>query len=155
MNKQSIFILIVVFVASLGCQALGSSRPGTVMSDCSEIVSKVSALKSGEIPEHLWITGKKQGNEFDVSQYFNVLTHISMQEGYALDYVYQNDDLAGYPLLYVRPVDQAPYASAADFPSETEWPDFREYLDVEDTEQGYFEYVVMDIMADQFYLFWH
>ena len=26
---------------------------------------------------------------------------------------------------------------------------------IEDVEQGYFEYVVMDIMANQFYLFWH
>jgi hypothetical protein len=101
------------------------------------------------------LTSTKQGNEFDVGQYFNVLTHISMQEGYALDYVYQNDDLGGYPLLYARPVDQVPFASTADIPENTEWPDFHEYLDVEDTEQGFFEYVAIDIMANQFYLFWH
>jgi hypothetical protein len=101
------------------------------------------------------MTGKRQGDEFDVNQYFDSLTHISPRQGYVLDYVYQNDDLGGYPLLYARPVDQAPYASRADLPENTEWPDFREYLQVEDTEQGYFDYVVMDIMADQFYLFWH
>lgn len=100
------------------------------------------------------MTGKKQGNEFDVSQYFNVLTHISMREGYALDYVYQKDDLGGYPILYARPLDQAPYTSITD-PAENTWPDYQEYLHVEDTEQGYFELVVMDIMANQFYLFWH
>jgi hypothetical protein len=100
------------------------------------------------------MTGQKQGDEFDVSQYFSVLTHLSMQEGYALDYVYQNDGLSGYPLLYARPVNQAPYASAADLPEDVEGSDFQEYLHVEDTEQGYFDYVVMDILADQFYLFW-
>ena len=101
------------------------------------------------------MTGERRGDEFDVSQYFEVLNHISMQEGYALDYVYQNDDLGGYPLLYARPVNQAPFASTADIPEGAEWPDFQQYLEVEDTEQGYFEYVVMDILANQFYLFWH
>ena len=33
--------------------------------------------------------------------------------------------------------------------------DFRDYVEIDDTEQGYFEYVVMDIMARQFYLYWH
>jgi hypothetical protein len=43
----------------------------------------------------------------------------------------------------------------ADIPENTQLADFREFLDVEDVEQGYFEYVVLDIMANQFYLFWH
>jgi hypothetical protein len=78
-----------------------------------------------------------------------------MREGYALDYVYQFDDLGGYPILYSRGVDQAPFASAADIPQNTPLLDFHNYLDIEDTEQGYFEYVVMDLMASQFYLYWH
>jgi hypothetical protein len=68
--------------------------------------------------------------------------------------VYQRENLGGYPLLYPRPLDGAPYGSTAEIPDNTEWPDFLEYLEVEDTEQGYFEYVVMDIMASQFYLYW-
>jgi hypothetical protein len=78
-----------------------------------------------------------------------------MRQGYALDYVYQIDDLGGYPLLYARPLEQASYASTTDLPDELEWPDFRDYVEIEDVEQGYFEYVVLDIMADQFYLYWH
>jgi hypothetical protein len=83
------------------------------------------------------------------------MTHISMREGYTLDYVYQIDSLGGYPLLYPRPVDQAPYASSSDIPENVDLPDFQEYLEVDDTPQGYFEYVVMDLMANQFYLYWH
>jgi hypothetical protein len=52
-------------------------------------------------------------------------------------------------------VDQAPYASTSDIPESTTLLDFHDYLAVEDTEQGYFEYVVLDIMANQFYLSWH
>jgi hypothetical protein len=155
MKKQSIFLLLVVFASSLACQFLIPSRSGAVIADCSQIVSAMSGLQSEDVPQHLFDTGKKQGDEFDVNRYFDVLTHLSIQQGYILDYVYQNDSLGGYPLLYPRPVDQAPYASTADIPENLEWPDFQEYLDVEDTEQGYFDYVVMDIMANQFYLFWH
>jgi len=118
-------------------------------------VAAVGDVQPGDIPDHLLETGIKQGDEFDANQYFDVLTHVSMQEGYVLDYVYQTDSLGAFPLLYARPVDQAPYASMVDVPENTQLPDFREVLDVEDVEQGYFEYVVMDIMASQFYLSWH
>jgi hypothetical protein len=155
MKKQTIFLLLAVFASLLACQFLGPSRAGKMISACSAVVLEVSNLRLGQIPEHLLTTSKKRGDEFDVNQYFNALTYISMREGYALDYVYQIDNLGGYPLLYARPVDQVPYASTADIPQNIEWTDFQEYLDVQDTEQGYFEYVVMDIMADQFYLFWH
>ena len=155
MKKQSWFILMVVFASSLACQFLIPARNGTMISACAQVVSAVASLQSGSIPEHLSNTGIKSGDEFDVNRYFDVLTHISMQDGYALDYVYQNDSLGGFPLLYARPVDQTPYASMNDIPENTQLPDFQEYLIVDDTEQGYFEYVVMDIMANQFYLFWH
>jgi hypothetical protein len=78
-----------------------------------------------------------------------------MQEGYILDYIYQNDSLGSYPWVYAHPVDGPRYTSAADVPEGLQLPEFREHLQVEDVEQGYFEYVVLDIMARQFYLYWH
>jgi hypothetical protein len=155
MRKQRIFLLLGGFVFSLACQFLLPTRAGTVISDCRDIVSAVGSIQPGEVPQHLFDTGTKQGGEFDANQYFDILPHISMREGYVLDYVYQNDSLGGYPLLYARPTDQIPYSSIADIPENTQLPDFHEYLEVEDVQQGYFEYVVMDIMARQFYLFWH
>jgi hypothetical protein len=155
MKKQTIFLLLLTFIISLSCQFLFPSRTGTVISDCAAVVAAVGNIQPGGPPQHLFDTGKKRGDEFDVNQYFDVLTHISMREGYALDYVYQADSLGGFPLLYARTADQAPYASMADIPENTQLADFREFLDVEDVEQGYFEYVVLDIMANQFYLFWH
>lgn len=155
MRKTTILVLLAVFLSSLACQLFSSSRTGTVISNCAEIVSRVAALQSGDIPDHLMETGIKQGDEFDANQYFNALTHLNMSQGYALDYVYQNDDLGAYPLLYPRPVEQAPYLSIDDVPQDLRSVDFHDYLDVDDTEQGYFELVVMDIMASQFYLSWH
>src|SRR5918994_2901454 len=155
MKRPIAFLLIALFASSLACQFLNPTGTGTVISECAQIVSAVASLQSGQVPSSLFETGKKQGDEFDVNQYFNVLTHTSMQEGYTLDYVYQIDSLGGDPLLYARPVDQAPYPSVLEIPDNTELPDFREHLQLEDVEQGYFEYVVLDLMANQFYLFWH
>lgn len=155
MKPQTIFLLPAVFASSPACQFLFPSRTGTVISNCAKLVSAVADLQAADIPEHLFDTGIKNGNEFDVNQNFSVLTHLSMREGYALDYVYQNDGMAGFPLLYARPVNQIPYASLADIPANTELPDYHAYLEIDDTEQGYFAYVVMDIMARQFYLYWH
>lgn len=154
MKKPTIFALLLVFASSPACQFLTPTRPGTAISNCAQIVSAITQIQADEIPQHLFETGKKQGKEFDVHRYFDVLTHISMQEGYTLDYVYQIDSLGGYPLLYAHPVNQSPYASIIDIPEDTQLPDYQEHLTIEDTEQGYFEYVVMDIMASQFYLYW-
>jgi hypothetical protein len=92
---------------------------------------------------------------FDVNNYFKVLPHLSMQDGYALDYVYRLDGLGSFPYLYARPVDQTPYASMEDVPANTELGNFRDQLVIEDVEQGYFEYALMDMLAGQFYLVWH
>jgi hypothetical protein len=155
MKRTTLITLLVTFGSSLACQLLAPVRPGTVISACAQIVAEIAHLQAGDLPRQLFETGVKQGDEFDVHQYFDVLSHISMQDGFDLDYVYQIDSLGGYPLLYAHPVDQTPYASVTDIPENTQLPDFQEYLTVDATEQGYFEYVVMDIMAGQFYLYWH
>ncbi|MDQ3007141.1 MAG: hypothetical protein M3R47_17380 [Chloroflexota bacterium] len=154
MKKRSIF-LVAVILFSIACQFLASAREGTVIANCADIVSAISEVQSVGVPEHLIDTGVKRGDEFDVNQYFTVLTHISMQDGYLLDYVYISESLGGSPLLYARPESQDPYASMEDVPENMQLPDFREYLEVEDVEHGYFEFVVLNTMADQFYLDWH
>ena len=118
-------------------------------------MTAVGNIQPADTPQSLFETGIKQGDEFDANNYFNVLTNISMQSGYLLDYVYPIPDLGGSPILYARPADEPPYASMEDIPEGTDLADFRDHLEIEDVEQGYFEYVVMDIMAGQFYLFWH
>ena len=154
MKKRSIFLVIVILFL-LSCQYLAPAREGTVIANCADIVNDVSGIQSVGMPQHLIDTGIKRGDELDVNQYFTVLTHISMHDGYLLDYVYISESLGGSPLLYARPESQDPYASMEDVPENTQLPDFHEYLEVEDVEQGYFEYVVLNTMANQFYLDWH
>ncbi len=156
MKRQTIFLALVVFVVSLACQLFfPASREGIIISDCAETVAAMRRAQPGPVPEHLEQTGIKQGDEFDANDYFDALTHIFMQEGYTLDYVYSVDFLGAYPILYARPEDQPSYASTQDIPANTELADFHDHLEVEDVGEGYFEYVLMDILAGQFYLVWH
>ena len=138
--KKRIVALLMVFAVSLACQAFTPpiEREGTVISDCAAKVRAVIEIQPTKIPQALLETGIKQGDEFNANDYFKVLTHISMQEGYSLDYVYQ-----------------PPYASMEDVPENTELGNYRDRLEIEDMEQGYFEYAVMDMLAGQFYLVWH
>ena len=154
MKKRIVFLLTVIFF-SFSCQFLAPGREDTVIANCAAVVNAVGGVQAVDIPHHLLDTGIKRGDEFEVNQYFTVLDHVSMREGYTLDYVYVNESLGGFPLLYARLESQTPYGSMKDIPENTQLPDFREYLEVRDVEQGYFEYVVLNTMANQFYLDWH
>lgn len=156
MKKEITLPLIATLLFLLSCQSLlPTARDGTVIANCGDIVAAVDNLQPEDIPPHLFETGSKRGDEFDVNEYFKVLTHIAMQDGYRLDYVYQSDFLGAFPSIYARPEEREPYTSMKDVPANLQHSDFREYIEVEDLEQGYFEYVVLTIMANQFYLDWH
>ncbi|MHB1356990.1 MAG: hypothetical protein ACYCZF_13560 [Anaerolineae bacterium] len=127
-------------------------------------IEAISALrKEYRFPQYLAVKDAvKQGNEFDVNDYFGVLTHLSTQPNYVLDYVYHYDGMGGFPILYARPMDQAPYRTEADFIQAMKQSGIDEtreqyapYLRIEDSVEGYFDYVVFKVMAAQFYLYWH
>ena len=157
MKKQIVALVTLTLAVSLACQMFvpPTEREGMVISDCADIVRAVSEIQPGEVPQNLMDTGIKTGDEFDANDYFKALNHISMQEGYALDYVYQTDFLGSLPIPYARPVEQEPYASMADVPDGQKLESYRDHIEIEDVEQGYFEYVVLDTMVRQFYLVWH
>lgn len=155
--KGRIVTLVVIASLTLACQVLapGTERNGIVIDDCSSLIQSVMELKPAKTPDSFRETGVKTGAEFDVNDYFKALTHLSMEDGYTLDYVYIVDFLGSFPRLFARPADQPPYASIKDVPEGTQLGDFRAHLRIEDVEQGYFEYVLADVMASQFYLVWH
>lgn len=152
-----------------------------------------------EFPEHLIAKdAKKQGDEFDVEKYFTVLKHLSMKDGYRLDYVYPMGGIGRSPVLYSRKADQPAYTDYEEYVNAVrkkahvdeiesiekeyrkkidamgitaagEWrekqlekyPDYQHwqwYLDdicVDGTAQGWLELIILDLLGDQFYQFWH
>jgi len=90
-----------------------------------------------------------------------------VERGYVLDYVYLSDYLGGKPLIYARPKDQPAYTSYAEYIEAiggTEQRsyeylknaiDYLEHIEIDDTAEGYFQFVALSIMGDQFDLSWH
>ncbi len=139
------------------------------LSPCQKTVADVAALwMDYSLPEHLLEPDAvKTGQEFDVNAYFSVLDHLSVQPGYMLDYVYDYGGSGGSPVIYARSEAQDPYLTFSEYYTDTigdlpweEWYEVSrfEYLDhiqVDDTAEGFFQYVVLRKMGTQFYLFWH
>lgn len=159
MNKFPGFAFIALVAATLACQAIIPTRPPAETSDlgCSQTLAALGGLHSGlSFPQYFGDENPaKQGGEFDPNRYFEAFTHLQMQEGYLLDYVYHQDGMGGYPVLYARPLDQAPYETEADYLAAAEQPDYLEFVLPQDTSEGYFEYAAFATLANQFYLDWH
>jgi hypothetical protein len=111
-----------------------------------------------EIPEHLLLF-QRTGYEFDVSEYFSVLSHLSVEPGYILDYVYGGDR----PTIYARQEDEPQYLTWAEYSDAvgkdaswfTEQLRYLDHIQVDGTEEGFFEFVVLRLMGEQFYLQGH
>ncbi len=95
---------------------------------------------------------------FDVNNYFSVLRHVRMEEGYMLDYIYHFGGLGGGPVLYARKTMAQPYSTDTDLSEANERGEVEKWLDhvrVDGTPEGYFELVLLILYGDQFCLFSH
>jgi hypothetical protein len=137
--------------------ACGPAVESGGIATCRPTLDAMAALTGGlEFPSNFQAENPvKTGSEFDVMQYFSVLDHLSMQPGSVLDYVYHYDGMGGYPLLYVHPVTQPPFATEADLLASGDRNSFLDYVQVDDTPEGFFQFVLLSKMTSQFYLFWH
>ena len=97
---------------------------------------------------------------FEAATLLTLLPHLSMEPGYTLNYVYMDYSVGGNPILYAEPSGQSAESIEADraetlmhYPSSRFW--YLDHVRTDDTPEGYFEFVVLRTMGDQFYLNWH
>lgn len=169
MQKFIIPVLTVVTVVSIIFAGCTPAPPPEVPEEppmphpWQNTVDAVSMLHQGRhTPDHLkQEDAVKTGEEFDVNEYFSVLTHLSMQPGYVLDYVYFYG-IGGEPVIYAREVDQTPYLTYSEYVDAEgkisfgeSWARARDRIQVDGTAEGFFEFIVLRIMGNQFYQFWH
>jgi hypothetical protein len=141
---------VLVLASACTPTPAATPAPGPYDAACRQAVEAVRALpgRSNQTPEHLIKqpeAGRRPG-DFDANTYFTALTHLSMTEGYALDYRYQSDTLGGFPLLYARRLDGGEPAGDSNY---------RQQVKADGSAEGYLELAVLDVMAAQFYLVWH
>ena len=161
------FVLLAVLLVSCAAPAptpIPAPSPMPEPSALQSTVDAIRALKRGlDFPEHLQQKDAvKTGEEFDINQYFTVLTHLSMQSGYVLDYVYLYDGMGGQPIIYARKVDQAPYLTYSEYVNSEGKILPRESLtrtmdkiQVDGTADGFFEFIAFYTLGNQLYLYWH
>jgi hypothetical protein len=173
---KSRIITIVIIILLLMTQILSGCQPKEKEATWYQgIVDNIKALQPKEIPNHLRVYScNKTGTEFDVSEYFKALPNLSMEDGYTLDYVYLYEGSGGRPVLYVRADNQKPYANYEEYAAgmlNKEGIDkvhdivtplwnkqsgaFEDKVRIDGTKEGFFEYVVLQVLGGQFYLFWH
>lgn len=129
---------------------------------CQLVVDAATGLVSGlEIPPNLLDRdGMRTGVGYDVNSYFTVLTHISPEPGYVLDYVYISVSMGGNPILYARHKSVVPFGSYTEYVRATRNSGIHdeswlERVRPDGSPQSYFELVLLSIVGDQFYLRWH
>ncbi len=110
-------------------------------------------------PENLQkIPAVRQETDFDISQYFTVLDHLSMEKGYNLDYAYYLDGFSGMPVLYARPLSTPFYKTYDEYIKANPGTKINGYLAhvrSDGTPEGFFQYTILAIMGNQFYQWWH
>ena len=141
--------------------------------DAQGLVDRIVALQK-TIDDQQMSAAMRGGaitNKFDVNRYFTVLDKLQLEPGLVLDWVYANHGIGGYPVLYARAGDAAPfadYAAYAGFPANAREPPsvtaegrerlrygYLEQIRAEDSPAGFFQLVVLRLLGDRFGLFWH
>jgi hypothetical protein len=151
--KKLDFLLVLTMLLA----ACGPASGGEAVTGCRTLMDSMATLRGElKIPQYFLADNPaKQGGEFEVMQYFGVLDHLSMKPGYALDYVYHYDGMGGYPVLYAYPAGQPPYATEADLEAAGEKTNYLDYIQMDDTPESYFQFVLLALKGNQFYLDWH
>lgn len=180
MTRVVLILCLVAAVASCGEEGFtapvaSTAAPSTGLPDTTapqaghveawqQVADDLRDLQHGlERPEHLIAAEPVlDGSEFDVERYFDVLTHIDVEPGFVLDYVYRTSPDRGFPVLYTRRSDAERYLTYAQFEAGTgrdagqgDLAFMEQVYVVDGTPQGFFEYVVLETVGGQFYLFWH
>lgn len=157
MRKRCVIVTVVLSAALAACGT--AVRPEAVPSDlgCHRDVAALAELRGGlSAPPHFAEPNPiKRGGEFDPNRYFQALPHLRMRDGFTLDWVYHQDGMGGYPIVYARPVEQSPYPDEAAYKAAGDQQPYLGFVVPQDSPEGYFEYALLALSANQFYLDWH
>jgi hypothetical protein len=167
-----LFSFVIFSCQSTPVRETESSTTITSSGPWQTIIDNFLAIKPHGMPDNL---NPSSGNgNFDINSYFSVLTHLSMEPGWVLDYLYLGSSFGGRPIIYVRKTTDKPFSSYEEYEAAQnntiklnniyDFVGFVMYGDtsamgnkirIDGTPEGYFEYVLLQLMGGQFYLSWH
>ncbi len=123
---------------------------------CRQIVSGIADFRQVE-------------GDFNPNNYFDLMTHLKLKEGYVLDSVMVEDGLGGAPVLYARQSTSKPFGTPEDLHKamqaegllkETDSiyniaQDYLRYVVPDGTPESYLELAILRLLGSQYNLIWH
>lgn len=89
---------------------------------------------------------------FNAHDYFSVLKHLSLEPDYILDYQYSDTLTGGEPILFALLEDEE---GAEEDIGISDNNAYLRHIQIDGTPEGFFEFVALDVMGEQFYLWGH
>lgn len=143
-----------------------------ISSLCRQNVDGIKSLHQGIPASSYYLDDDIQSAaaSFDVNRYFSVLDHVSLETGYYLDHLYFIDDIGAKPMLYAEKRGSGPFLRYEEYVEylgeELQWErsyqtlyyayDYLGHIEIdESSEAGYFQFILLALLGDQFHLFWH
>lgn len=160
-------ITLIITGAASGCEPVPDTFSATW---CQEIVNKFLDTLPAPVDNIIYLNENYRIIDFNFNNRFSVLTHLSMEEGYVLDYILHITGSWGGPILYTRLAEEPPYENYSDFEDKYTKPDdmsivwivkgqdtdvYGNKIKIDGTKAGYYEYIVLQILGAQFALHWH
>lgn len=151
-------------------QLMPTSYMISLYDECRKIVDGVYELRKDLAFPEKFSTEVPIRNDFDFdpNQYFQVFTHLRLEDNYTLDYIYYKDGLGGLPLIYAREVNSPPFQTFSELLAlygedisdtglilYTNLPhqfDFIDKIQIDNTPESLFEFAVFPFQSGQFYL---
>jgi hypothetical protein len=95
------------------------------------------------------------GDKFDINEYFQALSHLTLEDGYVLDYVYFAPGGGdGAPYLYAIQKNEPKFENYSEYEN-AGVDNYLSHILVDGTAEGFYELAVLSVMGEQFYLGWH
>ena len=153
-------VLFPSLLGSIGC----SMRKNTEVTGMDNIIEAMHQLHVGlpdkliSPPLDLSTAILKANVRFDPNDYFRVLPHLKISADHILDYVYYwNGGTVGYPVLYVRKRNQVAFQDYAQYEAKSGTTNraqllyrYMESINVDDTAEGYLQFIILRTMGGRF-----
>jgi hypothetical protein len=124
--------------------------------------SLVAYQKSETVPDYyLGNETSSRRYDIDINKYFDILPNLKMQKGFKLDFIYKSD----HPIIYAKNINESKFVTVKSYVNNFDG-NYNEilaninniylnYIINDDTDKGYFQYILLYLMGDQFYLHNH
>lgn len=156
-TKQWILLLVAISMILSGCKIRDANAgPDRNVKTCKDTNRRFKrAYEALKLPDHLrQEEPTRLPTDFELRRFLDMFDGLKVNESYLVDYVYSYRNIGGKPLLYSLYGSKVPYKTEKEYEAGKPLP-FTMALETDDTARGYLELAMVDLLAPNFYLYFH